>query len=129
MKLKYIAAICTTLLLMPAAIANSNQEQASTVVRLLQEQVEKLAAENELLRKENQALRRQIGAATKDNATPSANLKAPSTDKTAKENDAAIEYWLSGNGKRHNSRCRYFKIGQGRPCGKTDGTPCKICGG
>ena len=35
-------------------------------------------------------------------------------------------YYLSGSGKRHNSKCRYFKKANAR---SSDGTACKICGG
>jgi hypothetical protein len=43
--------------------------------------------------------------------------------------DAKGEYWLSSTGKRHNSSCRHYKSSKGRPCGKDDGSPCKLCGG
>lgn len=39
-------------------------------------------------------------------------------------------HWLTTSShKRHNSKCRYFKTGKGRPCGPDEGTPCKVCGG
>jgi len=34
---------------------------------------------------------------------------------------------MSSTGKRHNSGCRYYN--PSKPCGATEGTPCKICGG
>lgn len=39
-------------------------------------------------------------------------------------------HWLTTSSrKRHNERCRYYKTGNGRPCGPDEGIPCKICGG
>src|SRR2546428_9981647 len=32
--------------------------------------------------------------------------------------DSPLTYWFStGSGQRHNSRCRYYKVTEGRPCG------------
>ncbi|MFZ4767165.1 MAG: S1 family peptidase, partial [Roseimicrobium sp.] len=36
-------------------------------------------------------------------------------------------YSISGSGIRHNAKCRYFRAD--KPCGATDGQPCKVCGG
>lgn len=39
-------------------------------------------------------------------------------------------HWLTtSSGKRHNPGCRYYKKTNGRPCGRSDGTACKLCGG
>ena len=39
-------------------------------------------------------------------------------------------FWLTtSSSKRHNSKCRYYKMGKGRPCKKDEGVPCKKCGG
>jgi endonuclease YncB( thermonuclease family) len=40
-------------------------------------------------------------------------------------------YWLNTKGNiRHNSGCKYFKNTKaGRPCGKTEGKACGMCGG
>jgi micrococcal nuclease len=39
-------------------------------------------------------------------------------------------HWLTGSSnKRHNSSCRYYRKTNGRPCGASDGTACKLCGG
>lgn len=44
--------------------------------------------------------------------------------------EASGEHWLTTSShKRHNSSCRYYKTGKGRPCGPTEGTACKVCGG
>jgi micrococcal nuclease len=45
--------------------------------------------------------------------------------------DAATDtHWMTNSSrKRHNSGCRYFKTTNGVPCGASDGTPCKVCGG
>ena len=39
------------------------------------------------------------------------------------------EYKISSTGVRHNSGCRYFNNKSNKPCGPTDGRPCKVCGG
>ena len=38
-------------------------------------------------------------------------------------------FWLSKSGKRHNSRCKWYRNCEGHECGPTDGSPCKVCGG
>lgn len=39
-------------------------------------------------------------------------------------------HWLTiSSSKRHNPGCKYFQNSNGRPCGPTEGTPCKLCGG
>lgn len=39
-------------------------------------------------------------------------------------------HWLTTSSqKRHNKKCRYYKETAGRPCGPTEGKPCKVCGG
>ena len=53
----------------------------------------------------------------------SSNVASPSAK--AEAND----FWISKTGKRHNNKCRYYKNCKGRPCSKTEGIPCKICGG
>jgi len=59
---------------------------------------------------------------------------APTAVKTNQTNAATddpqlVQYRISADGIRHNSRCRYFNGMTTRPCGPTDGRPCKICGG
>ena len=55
----------------------------------------------------------------------SSNVASPSASAKAEAND----FWISKTGKRHNNKCRYYKNCKGRPCSKTEGIPCKICGG
>jgi len=45
--------------------------------------------------------------------------------------DQKTAYWLNtSSGVRHNQRCEHFqKTRQGRSCGPSDGTPCRLCGG
>ena len=39
-------------------------------------------------------------------------------------------FWLSTNSnKRHNRKCENYHKTRGYPCGKSDGSPCKKCGG
>jgi hypothetical protein len=43
--------------------------------------------------------------------------------------DESAVYWITSTGKRHISRCRYFKRSKGREGVATEGEACKICGG
>ena len=100
--------------------------------RVLEENA-RLKEENAQLRKENQQLRRLL--AEKAAAGKASNQVTPPADgnqSTAASpgSESPMTYWLSGsNGQRHNSRCRYFKISEGRLCGPEEGKPCKLCGG
>jgi hypothetical protein len=93
-----------------------------------------LEATVESLRKDNAALRQQLQAATAI-ARPAAPPPDPAPTVAARSITPAsnissqngLSYTISSTGKRHNSRCRYY--GSGRPCGPTEGIPCKICGG
>ena len=64
-------------------------------------------------------------------AGPVFGAETPPPAGPATEQDAEQEtgYWLSTSGKRHNSKCRYYKKSKGIPCGSKDGTACKACGG
>ena len=44
---------------------------------------------------------------------------------------AVTGYWLNtSSGSRHNSNCRYYEnTKRGKPCSKTEGKPCGMCGG
>jgi hypothetical protein len=71
---------------------------------------------------DNEALPQSGAPAIAANAAPSANRGATESETT--------RHWLtSSSRKRHNSKCRYYKSGKGRPCGPTEGVACKICGG
>jgi cell shape-determining protein MreC len=95
--------------------------------------IAELEATVESLRKDNAALRQQLQSATITQALSTA--PAVNRDVTPRVNSftssvsapSGLSYTISSTGKRHNSRCRYF--GSGRPCGPTDGIPCKVCGG
>lgn len=89
-------------------------------------QLEKIVA---ALQDENQALRVSLAQ------QPSAVPVTPSAGPTAAASRApttqaqGLQYWLSSTGKRHNSNCRYFGVGNGHACSAQDGVACKICGG
>ena len=111
-----------------AAGATNDVEVAETV------SVEALQAENEALRRENQQLRMEL--VRRRGGTPVVDLsgtRVPQEVEGAAVNGKATDdggYWLTSKSmKRHNSKCRYYKMGKGRPCRKNEGTPCKKCGG
>ena len=93
-----------------------------------------LRAENEALRKENQMLRREL--VRQRGGAPVIDLdkaQEPKEVEGAAVNGKATDdggYWLANKSmKRHNSKCRYYKMGKGRPCKPDEGTACKKCGG
>lgn len=91
----------------------------------LKARVTELEALVATLREENAILRKK--GATGTPGTPAAKPETAKTS-TADAGVTAVTYQLSSSGKRHNSRCRYFKS-SGEPCGPHDGEPCKVCGG
>jgi uncharacterized iron-regulated membrane protein len=122
-------------LVSPAFAADTNS------VAELQQQVQKLKAENEALKQENQVLRKlafekqgQVQTTTQPQAqtavapaasTPSTSVRQPASAPAAQQG-----YWMtSSSSKRHNSSCRFYGTTKGRPCGPNDGTACKNCGG
>ena len=107
---------------------------ATNEVAVVERTYAELQAENEALRKENQMLRREL--VRQRGGTPVIDLtkaQEPKEVEGAAVNGKATDdggYWLATRSmKRHNSKCRYYKMGKGRPCKKNEGTPCKKCGG
>lgn len=89
----------------------SSIEELRKRISELEELVARLRAENAQLRKSGS------GSTTPSRVTPS---KPATTGKG---------FWISSTGKRHNSRCRYYKTSRGREGSGGEGIPCKICGG
>ena len=95
---------------------------------------EELVKENLALKKENQALRREL--VRQRGGEPAIDLSRVREKKGVageETNGKATDdggHWLSSEKqRRHNSKCKYYKLGRGRPCRKDEGTPCKRCGG
>ena len=100
----------------PTAEREYVPEAASTDVNA---EVEGLKAENQFL---GQQLRKMANATNATPATSAASVSASVPNETG--------YWLTiTSSKRHNSKCRYYKMTEGRPCESTNGVPCKLCGG
>ena len=96
------------------------------------ENVEKdLGKENDALRKENQKLRRELVRQKVGEPVIDMTSAVKKIDKEEPQEKIIDDggWWLSSQGKRHNSKCRYYKTGKGRSCGSGEGTPCKKCGG
>jgi hypothetical protein len=109
-------------------------DQLRTSHDKLREEYSRLREENNQLRKENQALRlllaERIEPASSGSSTNSTNVTLSATNRLTPEAIQSMTNWLTASsGKRHNSRCRYFKITAGRFCGSDEGAPCKLCGG
>ena len=107
---------------------------ATNEVAVVERTYAELQAENEALRRENQMLRREL--VRQRGGTPVIDLskaqEAREVEGAAVNGKATDDggYWLATRSmKRHNSKCRYYKMGKGRPCKKDEGTPCKKCGG
>lgn len=78
--------------------------------------------------------RRQAARTQRQGLTAETAPAAPDAETapmTSADDDASLGYWLnSSSNVRHNSSCRYYKnTKRGRPCSKTDGKACGICGG
>ena len=96
-----------------------------TETTTLRNRVTELEALVATLREENANFRKS-GAGGK----PPAKSPSKETAKTLATpgETTVLTYKLSSSGKRHNSRCRYFKSA-GEACSAADGEPCKVCGG
>ena len=111
-----------------AELAESDVKAVSGMTR------EELVKENLALKRENQALRREL--VRQRGGEPAIDLSRVREKKGVageETNGKATDdggHWLSSEKqRRHNSKCKYYKLGRGRPCRKDEGTPCKRCGG
>ena len=123
------------LLMAALALAVADVRAETNAVSVAEGQsLSELRAENEALRRENQRLRmelvRQRGGEPKIDLS---KVKEPKEVEGAAVNGKATDdggFWLTTKSmKRHNSKCRYYKMGRGRSCGQDEGKPCKKCGG
>ena len=120
---------CAVLMLVGSVVAAPTNEVAEA-----ERTYAELQAENEALRKENQMLRRELvrqrgGAPVIDLSKAREPREAEGSAVNGKATDDG-GYWLATKSmRRHSSKCRYYKMGKGRPCKKDEGTPCKKCGG
>jgi hypothetical protein len=108
---------------------NAGDRDTSTPQKL--QELEKAIA---VLRSDNATLREQLASCAAEKSTPTAaahhapEVRSPNAPQ-ALQSDPAQAYWISGTGKRHNRKCRYFGTGKGHACGPNEGVACKICGG
>ncbi len=107
------------------------------------DEVTRLRLENQQLREENQRLRQLLtprAPATAATPMPAAPGRPPlklapmsaataATPAPASESKSTSHWLTLSSNKRHNSGCRYYKTGNGKPCGASDGVACKVCGG
>ena len=110
------------------AVPESNE---AVVEEMSREDLEK---ENLALKRENRALRREL--VRQRQGEPSIDLSRVREQKGGAGEDTNGRasddggFWLATEKmRRHNSKCKYYKLGRGRPCQKDEGTPCKRCGG
>ena len=95
---------------------------------------EELERENKALKQENRKLRRELvrqreGEPKIDLSQVHERRGVAGEETNGKATDDG-GYWLATEKmRRHNSKCKYYKLGRGRPCEKDEGTPCKRCGG
>lgn len=112
----------------PVTDRDSDDETISEMSR------EDLERENRALKKENRRLRRELvrqrEGEPKVDLTQVSERKGVAGEETNGKATDDGGYWLAtGKMRRHNSKCKYYKLGRGRPCEKDEGTPCKRCGG
>jgi len=110
------------------------QDAAVDEVAALKVAIEHLKKENAKLKEENQLLRRLVaGNSSADTTTETTSTETPknkpqrgATPDSLTTGDAQeTGYWLTtSSGKRHNSKCRYYKTSKGRPCKPDEGTAC-----
>ncbi|MBI2926557.1 MAG: hypothetical protein HYY24_12755 [Verrucomicrobia bacterium] len=89
------------------------------------------------LRDENRELRediRKVLGAEKGKERPDAPQATPAakagTVSTLAPPQGALSHWLTtSSGKRHNSKCPFYKSSTGKPCGPKEGKACGVCGG
>lgn len=112
----------------PVTDRDSDDEAISEMSR------EDLERENRALKKENRRLRRELvrqrEGEPKVDLTQVRERKGVAGEETNGKATDDGGYWLATEKmRRHNSKCKYYKLGRGRPCEKDEGTPCKRCGG
>jgi len=58
------------------------------------------------------------------------NAEPAASPTPAPQADAETGFWITTKGKkRHNSKCRFYKKTEGKPCEATEGVACRVCGG
>ena len=113
--------LCLFLNAFPQTDTGLNENQAEIV--LLKKEVRQLRIELDSVKAEVERLRAVIS--TSGAKKPSFENKSANTESTSGD----TSYWITKGGKRHNSTCKYYKKTKGRPCGPSEGVPCKLCGG
>jgi len=94
----------------------------------LEKEIKTLKSENRRLRRE--LVRQREGEPSIKLPTKVRERKGVAGEETNGKATDDGGYWLATEKqRRHNSKCKYYKLGKGRPCEKDEGTPCKRCGG
>lgn len=131
------------------AACNQNQNSASREdLSALIEKMDSLQNEVNSLRQENQKLRSEVvKSGNSYNSTGSTSVKQDSVTKIynspsessinttynsqQSQNTSQAVYWLNTSSNvRHNRSCKWYNnTKRGRPCTKSEGKACGICGG
>ena len=90
----------------------------------------KLNQQIEQLRRENERLRSLLAQTQTPAPSPAQRAPAATTTVAPASQPQELTHWMTfSSSKRHNSRCRWYKNSNGRPCRADEGVACKVCGG
>lgn len=122
---------CVVLAGCATALVTDRDSDGAAISEMSREDLER---ENRALKEENRRLRRELvrqrEGEPKVDLTQVRERKGVVGEETNGKATDDGGFWLATEKmRRHNSKCKYYKLGRGRPCTKDEGTPCKRCGG